>query len=1764
MAILVQKSGSTSSLTAPVPSPIRSSDDVMITNAVIGSSFGINGTDYTKYLYGELSKIDRVNEPKLLDFALAPIDGSFVKPSRGSYVQVRSSLYGIWYTGFIVNDPQLEYAGTQNNVPVWIYHYEVTGDDYLLNLKNIGIVPPFTNTTQGAIVKYLIKQLTPAGWSFDVSGVQNGQTIARYVIDPNKKFSEIVKEFADAANYRFSVTNQVVTFVPQDAVAATIIVDGNSKHFTPSRLTVKPLNEPVINDVIVLGDIEPQNYINEWNIGDGTTAPWPLISSVFGVDRSVLLDDDFSTGTQGSSIDTSKWTVFDSIQNYLQVSNGFLNVVGGNNNNTYDVLLQSANLIPLEGSLRFTHGEFDFINTGVDQTQGVIAGLWTQTPSSAFTGCVFGIRVERTGGTQFLRPIVNGVVDFGSTARAIDNTQRYIIRTVMTTAKATRQVSSYSYVDSNGVVGSFGGGSDTDVVTLQTFITGIDPTTAAITTQLVWTNTTTLTALQSFAYYCPVVSNDLHCTVTGITVSTPMQVGLEIRKSGTSTFTKQIVGPNEIDSFDGLVPVATIVDANNGVTTKSSLLGSAQYNPGQAVLQFFKDSTKQITQVPQIGDLMHISYRRPGAAIARVQNTSSITTEAAAWGDDGLRSLTRRDLSPLPRTAAECELAAAALVNDAGYQHYEGTYVMPSGSWFSGEPVAGTILKFQNLPASFPSALKAEGISQVKTTFCHISGGDRFDHEITFGRVDTVRQALSQLKRTNDLFTPQDTAELPFYISAGSVGGTFAPDVVTPILDTVNHPSYGVDATNIYFDAGQNLPNVPNLLIRTEAFDNATWVKDGGSTVTANNVTDPLAASGGDTFTKGSGVFGNYADLSQSLTGNAAAQALTFSVWLKVAAGSLVNAQLRISDLTHLTQSTNVTVTTSWKRFSFTSTPGTFNNTGSIGVGINFPSGSAAGTTMQLWGAQLEVGSTATAYVANSASINTVGGFEVRYTDESWGADAGKNLVNRFSTRTFSVPRNQRGKVCFIKQYDQRNKLLWAEDITNAAWTKGSGVTVANLTASNPDGDVSQISTVTWGNTANDYVYQDSLVPIASAQATFSVSVNGPAGKQIRVTFEDTGTSTVVVDFTITLTGKWQRVSIPGTFALTLTGTIRPVIFRVTSGTWSLSVTRASLEVNTLTETVYCKTNSTIYGAMSRFAAGLKVSFPLVPPAITGAVSDNSIVPYKLVVTPTLPTTLQDVWGVEVRAADNTTVLYKKDLSDSGYVPQLTLSFTTRTPNYKLYTYNLLGEYSSVFSFNPGIDSPKPVLGQGNGRNLVKNSAFINNVSGYPLAVFHPTLGDYISDDWFINQQVGNAYSAYVEVPGFGFNGKTDLVIRLQAGASIPNTAEYYMGVWGNPVPVKGNTPYFLGALVRSDANLAAPAGITLTTRLDIIWTDENFSGIGGAALDSTGLFGLKAVNGVYTSPNGAAFAYVLCQAIIDNASGSTFNTGGTLYHDARFTNLLFCEATDGSVGQILAKGSVPPNLSGSMSYSATDTSITWSWSGLQLWRADGVITSIPDDSVAVTGLTASTTYFFYPYLDEVLGTVQFVAGGSGSPAIAQTARSNALAQTQNLFAHVPLSNGGMTAGTAASGGSGGGGGGGNGNCLRHTMLVRHRERGVVPIGTCQVGDWLQSEDGTWTQIVFFQRRQVDCFLRFELSHGDAIECTPTHTFTLADRSDRAAQDLRPSDFMLVGDGLATIRRFEVLNEKDDKVWVTCEPSPLFYAGERAPSILTHNLIDPC
>lgn len=161
-------------------------------------------------------------------------------------------------------------------------------------------------------------------------------------------------------------------------------------------------------------------------------------------------------------------------------------------------------------------------------------------------------------------------------------------------------------------------------------------------------------------------------------------------------------------------------------------------------------------------------------------------------------------------------------------------------------------------------------------------------------------------------------------------------------------------------------------------------------------------------------------------------------------------------------------------------------------------------------------------------------------------------------------------------------------------------------------------------------------------------------------------------------------------------------------------------------------------GNYSRFPAVGKANLPLVPPTPTASIDFTN--PVAPLINVALPASLKDVWGVEIRKSDDSTVLFRVNLVDLTSFTTLGTSAANvvqyaDTSNdflvmiYNIYTYNLLGEYSLVCT----VTATNPDLNPGNtiGQNLLSNPGF--ELTTYKLAPnVSRVSGEFLEQGWHV------------------------------------------------------------------------------------------------------------------------------------------------------------------------------------------------------------------------------------------------------------------------------------------------------------------------------------------------------------------------------------------------------------------------------------------------
>ncbi len=289
---------------------------------------------------------------------------------------------------------------------------------------------------------------------------------------------------------------------------------------------------------------------------------------------------------------------------------------------------------------------------------------------------------------------------------------------------------------------------------------------------------------------------------------------------------------------------------------------------------------------------------------------------------------------------------------------------------------------------------------------------------------------------------------------------------------------------------------VENLLSSTEDFS-TVWVQT-SLTVTANQIASPIGTNTADLFTT-SGVGGQRVTQGSIVVNGTA---VTYSVWIK--GGTATNAKLLIYDgtagATRIGQ--QVTLSTSWQRFSVTATNLVSGNNHYFYIYIDENVANGAGATAYVWGAQAEnvtgqSNQNPSDYVSKGVLSSPYHGANVdgvKYFDRQNGNTVLSNVVTantgaKISTNTL------RG---YLAEGARTNLALYSEQFDNAAWSQhAEGLTVSANNVVAPDGSMTAEKLV---ETADTTLHRrgQSIASSAGTLRRFSVYVKSAGRTKAR------------------------------------------------------------------------------------------------------------------------------------------------------------------------------------------------------------------------------------------------------------------------------------------------------------------------------------------------------------------------------------------------------------------------------------------------------------------------------------------------------------------------------------------------------------------------------------------------------------------------------------------------------------------------------------------
>jgi hypothetical protein len=579
--------------------------------------------DYTDSLDATKSpRVERkLNQPTGMLFSLVANTPGFVIPTVGARVTWGKANGSDVFTGYVNAAPQYEYLGWGEQGPVYRYNVEALSDEVLLDQKVLPNRSPFVNRSAGDALRQLAQDLLPG--EFNTAAVQDVDTLAVYAVNPQKNFSFHAAEIAVAARASFRTMNGALLLAPVGAAAYAL--NESDANFSPEGLW---LNSPnlLVNEVTMIGLDEPQAYVRDYFVGDGLSLKFYLSQKPFAQTKPAMIDEEYL----GPSLDSATWVVNDPtsavsvIAQTLQIAGG----TGVDGQTTVSFIEE----IELGGAVVLQHGDVSF--TAV--SQGVLGGLYAGGISAA--GCLAGFQITPTESGSNIQALINGLLTGPSLATTPGH--QYFFTTYLYSMEVYR--SEETYHSSLHPAGSgWGGASVAANVRFVLEVQDIDPNNAAtLVAPATLLYDEVVPIAPGFCTYALVNATNMQCSIA-YTYAAHISLG-EVRTAiPNASYVTQLVG-------------ALSEGAQCEITSDPSLDFYPQY-------------------VPALNELIVASYRGSGRAVAQVQNAASVAL-LQNGPDDGTRGAMRVAKTPGTRTAADCENAALAILDDSTNTAWSGTY----------------------------------------------------------------------------------------------------------------------------------------------------------------------------------------------------------------------------------------------------------------------------------------------------------------------------------------------------------------------------------------------------------------------------------------------------------------------------------------------------------------------------------------------------------------------------------------------------------------------------------------------------------------------------------------------------------------------------------------------------------------------------------------------------------------------------------------------------------------------------------------------------------------------------------------------------------------------------------------------------------------------------------------------------------------------------------------------------------------------------------
>lgn len=602
----------------------------------IDNEDGLGARDYTAAVTAEgpISIDRKLNAPSRCVVEISLGLGGLPAPARRGRVVVTHQGTTL-FTGYLAVEPVAVYVGETTTGPVYRAKLTALSDEWLLDKQGSGSGSATDGLTLSVSGAGLVTQLTQvaqtAGGSvtagLSVAAGGTARALGAFAVQPAANWSTNAAAAANASYATYRVVNGAVSV--SSAGAVTHVLNDADGSLNLSALSTANARE-LANDVTLTGEEEAAAFVQEIFQGDGSTTTFELSEAAFRGSHRTLLQDSFT----GAVFDSSQWTVRDG-GNHLQITAAGLTMNGGNG---YDgqTTLSAVNAIEMSG---FVVAELGGVLFGAGSA-GVLAGFYSGV--QILPNCFAGFRVRQsastTGGVTVVVPVLNGV-ETGAVFTPIAG-HRYTLRLRLFCVEMQRVPQRYYCLADQGVA-EFGA------------ISGIDAPMQAVFEVLdegVGSNTPASVLYDTAAAGAPLTGTPATCTFAA--ASSLNLIGsvssIAVTRPGSMWVLSTL--PN------GAGQTRLIGTAGEGVDCKASYGSSAG---STAKVTFFAG------RVPAAGERVTVTYRTQRRAVARLADTDSITSEAAAAPGITVPGVSRwlgKVVAPAARSSVDCEAAAQAVL----------------------------------------------------------------------------------------------------------------------------------------------------------------------------------------------------------------------------------------------------------------------------------------------------------------------------------------------------------------------------------------------------------------------------------------------------------------------------------------------------------------------------------------------------------------------------------------------------------------------------------------------------------------------------------------------------------------------------------------------------------------------------------------------------------------------------------------------------------------------------------------------------------------------------------------------------------------------------------------------------------------------------------------------------------------------------------------------------------------------------------------------